>query len=86
MSYWPARYHHQLSQFCNHLISTQIHSRCAIRIINTSSAGPVYLRYPNMAISVPAGALAPNGAKPTPGTMMNVKSDMSSFEFLSVHV
>ena len=79
MSYWPARYHHQLSQFCNHLISTQIHSRCAIRIINTSSAGPVYLWYPNMAI-------APNGAKPTPGTMMNVKSDMSSFEFLSVHV
>ena len=47
-----------------------------------SSAGPVYKRDPYLVITVHADVLAPNGARPSAGTVMTTKSDMFSSKFL----
>ena len=39
-------------------------------IINPSSAGPVYMQDLNVIITVPADVLAPDGARPSAGTVM----------------
>ena len=43
---------------------------------NPSRAGPLYTRGPNFIITEPADALAPNGARPSAGTVLTDKLDM----------
>ena len=45
---------------------------------NSLSAGPLYKLHPNLVITVPADALAPNGARTSAGTAMNTNFDIFS--------
>ena len=49
--------------------------------VNSLSAGPIYIWDPNFVITVPADGLAPNGARPSAGTVMTVTLYMSSSSF-----
>ena len=45
------------------------------------NASSVYIRDPNLVITVPADVLSPNGARPSAGTALPEKLHMSSFKF-----
>ena len=49
--------------------------------VNPFSSGPIYIQDPNFVITVPADVLAPNGARPSPGTVLTENLDMFSFKF-----
>ena len=49
-----------------------------ISILIPSRAGHVHIRY--FVTTAPADVLAPNGARPSAGTMLTIKLDMSSFK------
>ena len=44
--------------------------------INPWGACPMYIQDMNVVITVPADGLAPNGARPSAGTMLTTKLDM----------
>ena len=54
-----------------------------VNIIQPSSAGLVYIRDPNMVITVPTDGLAPNGARPSAGTVLTTERKFSPFFQLS---
>ena len=45
---------------------------------NLSSAGPIYIQKPDFVITLPADGLAPNGARPSAGTVLTINLDTPS--------
>ena len=60
--------------------------RWFINTLITSSAGPVYIRDPHPIIAVPADVLAPNGARPSAGTVMTGQLNIFLMKFLWLEV
>ena len=53
--------------------------------VNPVSAGPVYIRNPNFVTNVPADGPAPNGARPSAGTVLNEALDMFIMPWIGVY-
>ena len=77
--------------YCHELCRNVTSVACNIIILlefafNSLSASPLYKLHPNLVITVPADALAPNGARTSAGTVMSTDFDISSKWFWLLNI